>query len=151
MSHDVPLFLATFLASGVEAVEALTIVLAVGVVHGWRSPLPDGTARLASVLLRMVLRPGPIRRVLLASAVLYLVGPVAAIAASESAGRKRGASTVLLESRTPEPSASSSTESRTTAPEDLLATKGWRGSAGRMSAALSGSFSFPRMGAGLQV
>ena len=32
----------------------------------------------------MVLRPGPIRRVLLASAVLYLVGPVAAIAASET-------------------------------------------------------------------
>ena len=32
----------------------------------------------------MVLRPGPIRRLLLASAVLYLVGPVAAIAASET-------------------------------------------------------------------
>jgi len=36
------------------------------------------------VLLPMVLRPGPIRRLLLASAVLYLVGPVAAIAASET-------------------------------------------------------------------
>jgi uncharacterized membrane protein len=30
-------FLATFLAGAVEAVEALTIVLAVGVVRGWRS------------------------------------------------------------------------------------------------------------------
>src|SRR4029078_3333310 len=39
MTHDVLLFLATFLASGVEAVEALTIVLAVGVVRGWRSTL----------------------------------------------------------------------------------------------------------------
>ena len=32
-------FLTTFFASGVEAVEALTIVLGVGVVRGWRSPL----------------------------------------------------------------------------------------------------------------
>lgn len=39
MSHDVILFVATFLASAVEAVEALTIVLAVGVVRGWRSTL----------------------------------------------------------------------------------------------------------------
>ena len=39
MTHDFFLFLATFLASGVEAVEALTIVLALGVVRGWRSPL----------------------------------------------------------------------------------------------------------------
>ena len=39
MTHDLFLFLTTFLASGVEAVEALTIVLALGVVRGWRSPL----------------------------------------------------------------------------------------------------------------
>jgi uncharacterized membrane protein len=39
MSHDVLLFLTTFVASAVEAVEALTIVLAVGVVRGWRSTL----------------------------------------------------------------------------------------------------------------
>src|SRR5262249_32150922 len=36
---DAVSFLTTFFASGVEAVEALTIVLGVGVVRGWRSPL----------------------------------------------------------------------------------------------------------------
>src|SRR5438477_4216926 len=39
MHSDVLIFAATFLASAVEAVEALTIVLAVGVVRGWRSTL----------------------------------------------------------------------------------------------------------------
>jgi hypothetical protein len=39
VGSDVFLFLITFLASGVEVVEALTIVLGVGVVRGWRSPL----------------------------------------------------------------------------------------------------------------
>jgi uncharacterized membrane protein len=37
--HDVLLFLGAFLASAVEMVEALTIVLAVGVTRGWRSTL----------------------------------------------------------------------------------------------------------------
>jgi uncharacterized membrane protein len=36
---DVFLFLGAFMASAVEMVEALTIVLAVGVTRGWRSPL----------------------------------------------------------------------------------------------------------------
>jgi uncharacterized membrane protein len=35
--HDVLIVLAAFLASSVEAVEALTIVLAVGMTRGWRS------------------------------------------------------------------------------------------------------------------
>jgi uncharacterized membrane protein len=39
VSSGVLLFLTTFVASAVEAVEALTIVLAVGVVRGWRSTL----------------------------------------------------------------------------------------------------------------
>ena len=39
MSSSVLLFFTTFLASAVEAVEALTIVLAVGTVRGWRSTL----------------------------------------------------------------------------------------------------------------
>src|SRR4029077_12227646 len=38
------LFLTTFVATAVEAVEALTIVLAVGVVRGWRSTLAGGGA-----------------------------------------------------------------------------------------------------------
>jgi uncharacterized membrane protein len=42
------LFLTAFLASAVEMVEALTIVLAVGVTRGWRSPLYGaGAATLA--------------------------------------------------------------------------------------------------------
>jgi uncharacterized membrane protein len=42
------LVLATFLASAVEAVEALTVVLAVGITRGWRSPLIGaGAATLA--------------------------------------------------------------------------------------------------------
>ena len=37
MSHDTLLFLAVFLACAVEAVEAVTVVLAVGVTREWRS------------------------------------------------------------------------------------------------------------------
>jgi uncharacterized membrane protein len=37
MSHDTLLFLAVFLACAVEAVEAVTVVLAVGVTRDWRS------------------------------------------------------------------------------------------------------------------
>ena len=56
MSHDVILFAATFLASAVEAVEALTIVLAVGVARagvlpGWLAALmPLGMAGVAGSL-----------------------------------------------------------------------------------------------------
>jgi uncharacterized membrane protein len=58
MGSDVFLFLTTFLASGVEAVEALTIVLGVGVVRGWRSPL-IGVAAAALVLGALVAVLGP--------------------------------------------------------------------------------------------
>jgi uncharacterized membrane protein len=48
MTRDVFLFLTAFLASAVEMVEALTIVLAVGVTRGWRSTLLGvGAALLA--------------------------------------------------------------------------------------------------------
>ena len=46
------LLLSTFLASGVEMVEALTIVLAAGVVRGWRSSLSGAAvATLALAVL----------------------------------------------------------------------------------------------------
>ena len=52
------LFLATFLASAVEGVEALTIVLAVGVARGWRSTL-FGVAAASAALAAVVLVLGP--------------------------------------------------------------------------------------------
>src|SRR3954452_21847226 len=58
MTPDVFLFLTAFLASGVEMVEALTIVLAVGVTRGWRSTLLGvGAATLALAILVGVLGP----------------------------------------------------------------------------------------------
>jgi uncharacterized membrane protein len=52
------LVLATFLASAVEAVEALTVVLAVGVTRGWRSPLIGaGVATLALAVVIAVFGP----------------------------------------------------------------------------------------------
>jgi uncharacterized membrane protein len=58
MTRSVILFLTAFLASGVEMVEALTIVLAVGVTRGWRSTLLGaGAASLALAALIVVLGP----------------------------------------------------------------------------------------------
>jgi uncharacterized membrane protein len=52
------LVLAAFLASAVEAVEALTVVLAVGVTRGWRSPLiATGAAILALTIVIAALGP----------------------------------------------------------------------------------------------
>jgi uncharacterized membrane protein len=52
------LVLTAFLASAVEAVEALTVVLAVGVTRGWRSPLIGaGTAILALAAVIAALGP----------------------------------------------------------------------------------------------
>ena len=50
-----PTVLASFMASMVEFVEALTIVLAVGIVRGWRSALLGTTAALAVLLALMAL------------------------------------------------------------------------------------------------
>ena len=61
MSHwssVAPTVLASFMASMVEFVEALTIVLAVGSVRGWRSTLL-GTAAGAALLLALVALLGP--------------------------------------------------------------------------------------------
>jgi len=52
------LFLAAFLACLVEMVEALTIVLAVGVVRGWRSAFL-GVGAAAAVLALIVAILGP--------------------------------------------------------------------------------------------
>jgi uncharacterized membrane protein len=52
------LVLTAFLASAVEAVEALTVVLAVGVTRGWRSSLIGaGTATLALAAVIAALGP----------------------------------------------------------------------------------------------
>jgi uncharacterized membrane protein len=58
-SGAVALASSTFLASMVETVEALTIVLAVGVTRGWRSVMMGvGTALLALGVLVAVIGPG---------------------------------------------------------------------------------------------
>ena len=57
--HAGPSLLAAFLASLVEFVEALTIVLAVGTVRGWRSAL-TGAGAGAALLAIMVLIFGPL-------------------------------------------------------------------------------------------
>jgi uncharacterized membrane protein len=58
VTRDVLLFLSAFLASLVEMVEALTIVLAVGVTRGWRSTaLGVGAAAVALALVIAALGP----------------------------------------------------------------------------------------------
>src|SRR6476661_1635969 len=58
MTRDVFLFLSAFLASAVEMVEALTIVLAVGVTRGWRSTLV-GVAAAVLALAILIAALGP--------------------------------------------------------------------------------------------
>ena len=57
-AHVGPTVVAAFLASLVEFVEALTIILAVGAVRGWRGAL-GGTGLALGVLLLLVLALGP--------------------------------------------------------------------------------------------
>ena len=49
MSRDVGLFVAAFLATAVEGVEAVTIVLAAGLARGWRSALAGSAAGLLAL------------------------------------------------------------------------------------------------------
>jgi len=70
---DVILFLTTFVASAVEAVEALTIVLAVGVVRGWRSTL-IGVGAAAVVLAAIVAALGPALRLIPIGTLRFVVG-----------------------------------------------------------------------------
>jgi uncharacterized membrane protein len=67
------LFLAAFLASGVEMVEALTIVLAVGVTRGWRSTL-IGVGAAALVLAAIIGSLGPALTLVPLDALRLVVG-----------------------------------------------------------------------------
>src|SRR5215831_20157739 len=67
------LFLAAFLASAVEMVEALTIVLAVGLARGWRSALIGVGAALIA-LAALVAALGPALTVVPLGALRLVVG-----------------------------------------------------------------------------
>jgi uncharacterized membrane protein len=67
------LFAAAFLACAVELVEALTIVLALGVVRGWRSPLV-GVGAATVLLTALVVALGPALRVLPLDTLRLVVG-----------------------------------------------------------------------------
>jgi uncharacterized membrane protein len=73
VSSTVILFLAVFAASAVEAVEALTIVLAVGVVRGWRSTLV-GVGAASLVLAAVVAALGPALKHVPISSLRLVVG-----------------------------------------------------------------------------
>jgi uncharacterized membrane protein len=73
MTRDAFLFLSAFLASAVEMVEALTIVLAVGVTRGWRSTLL-GVAAAAGALAVVVAALGPAISALPLDALRLVVG-----------------------------------------------------------------------------
>ncbi len=73
--HDVLLFAAAFLASAVEMVEALTIVLAVGVTRGWRSAAFGVAAALAALTV-IVVALGPAITNLPIDALRVVVGSV---------------------------------------------------------------------------
>jgi uncharacterized membrane protein len=65
--------LGSFLASGVEMVEALTIVLGVGIVRGWRSTLA-GAGTAAVVLAALVAAVGPALQVVPIGSLRLAVG-----------------------------------------------------------------------------
>jgi len=73
MSREVLLFLAVFVASAVEGVEAVTIVLAAGLTRGWRSALTGAGAALF-VLTAIVAALGPALTALPIDALRLVVG-----------------------------------------------------------------------------
>ena len=73
MSSTILVFFGTFLASAVEAVEALTIVLAVGVVRGWRSTLV-GVGAATIVLGATVAALGPALQLIPIGTLRFVVG-----------------------------------------------------------------------------
>jgi uncharacterized membrane protein len=70
---DLLLFVAAFLASAVEMVEALTIVLAVGITRGWRSTL-YGAAGATLVLVALIAALGPALHAVPIQSLRLLVG-----------------------------------------------------------------------------
>jgi uncharacterized membrane protein len=70
---DVLLVLAVFAACAVESVEALTIVLAVGLTRGWRSAV-QGTLAALVVLAALIAALGPALRVIPLDALRLVVG-----------------------------------------------------------------------------
>ena len=75
MTNDVLLIAASFLACAVEMVEALTIVLAVGVTRGWRSAL-IGTGTALGALTVVVAALGPALAVLPIDSLRLFVGGI---------------------------------------------------------------------------
>jgi len=71
--HAGPSILAAFLASLVEFVEALTVVLAVGIVRGWR-PALTGACLASAVLLALIALFGPMLQAIPLNLVQLLVG-----------------------------------------------------------------------------
>src|SRR3954467_2355324 len=71
--NDVLLFASTFLASAVEMVEALTIVLAAGLTRGWRSSLV-GVGAATAALAIVVAALGPALTVIPIDALRLVVG-----------------------------------------------------------------------------
>jgi uncharacterized membrane protein len=72
-TNTVLIVLGSFLACGVEMVEALTIVLGVGIVRGWRSTL-IGVGAATIVLAAIVAALGPALRVVPIGTLRFVVG-----------------------------------------------------------------------------
>jgi len=73
VAHDVFIVLAAFLACSVEMVEALTIVLAVGVTRGWRSAIIGSVAALSGLAV-VVAALGPALSVVPIDSLRLVVG-----------------------------------------------------------------------------
>jgi Ca2+/H+ antiporter, TMEM165/GDT1 family len=71
--HASPSIIAAFLASLVEFVEALTVVLAIGIVRGWR-PALTGACLACGVLLALIVGFGPVLQAIPLNLVQLLVG-----------------------------------------------------------------------------
>jgi Ca2+/H+ antiporter, TMEM165/GDT1 family len=71
--HTGPSILTAFLASLVEFVEALTVVLAIGIVRGWR-PALTGAGLASVVLLALIVAFGPMLQAVPLDLVQLLVG-----------------------------------------------------------------------------